>query len=373
MNNTNGNIWRRLIDRQIVLLVLLILSFLIMTLWLGSTLFPFFAAMVLAYLMDGMVVFLERRRIPRLVAVLIVFGLFLAGFFALFLWLIPMVVNQITNLVVEVPRIANNAQTFMLEIQEKYITGLNSNYLEQLIPRVAREMEIKLGQVATHLLGYIPGIISLFIYLILVPFLVLFFLKDKARILAWLSNFIPRDRSSLLVQVLRDIDRQIGNYIQGKFWEILIMGVSSSLAFLMLDTRFAILLGLLTGLSTLVPYLGVAVVTLPVAFLAFAQWGFFTWPSMKPIIAYAVLQLIDGTILAPVILGVSVRLHPTAIVLAILICGYIWGYWGLVFAVPIFAGLKSLLDYAFPYLKGDGPYAPPEEDTQDSAQKTGQL
>ncbi len=363
MNTVNANIWRRLIDRQVVLLTLLILSFLIMTLWLGSTLFPFFAAIVLAYLMDGMVVFMERRRVPRLVGVIVVFGLFLAGFFALFFWLIPLIVNQITNLVGELPRIAAATQSFLVEMQEKYISGLHSSYLEQLVPRMAREMEIMLGQVATHVLGYIPGLLSFLVYVILVPFLVLFFLKDKALILAWMANFIPRDRA-LLMQVLRDIDRQIGNYIQGKFWEILIMGVSSSLAFLMLDTRFAILLGLLTGLSTLVPYLGVAVVTLPVAFLAFAQWGFFTWASMKPIIAYAVLQLIDGTILAPVILGVSVRLHPTAIVLAILICGYIWGYWGLVFAVPIFAGLKSLLDYVFPYVRGDGSTA--QHEVQDS-------
>ena len=131
------------------------------------------------------------------------------------------------------------------------------------------------------------------------------------------------------------------------------MGVSSTILFLWLDTRFAILLGILTGLSTLVPYLGVAVVTLPVVVLAFSQWGF-TWAASKPIIAYGVLQLIDGTVLAPVILGISVRLHPTAIVFAILVCGAIWGYWGLFFGVPIAAGVKSLLDFAFPFVMGNG-------------------
>ncbi len=351
MNRVTGNIWQRLIDRQIVVLGVIVTALVVLTAYLGHALFPFFAAVILAYLMDGLVRFLERRHVPRIIAVFVVFGIFMAGFVLLFVWLIPLAVNQFTSLVVELPKIMKNTQQYVLDLQQRYLVGVESQYLRDTLPRITREFEMWLGKFATQVLGYLPGLLGLFVYLILVPFLIVFFLKDKDAILDWLQRFIPRDRD-LIMKIFVDVDRQLGNYVRGKFWEVLIMWSSSTVAFLMLDTRFGVLLGILTGLSTLIPYLGVAVVTLPVMFLAFAQYGFFTLPSMKPIIAYGILQIIDGNILAPVILGISVRLHPTAIIFAVLACGAIWGFWGLFFAVPIAAVVKSLLDYAFPFVRG---------------------
>ena len=352
MTRIDSGVWARLLDRQVMLLWVAAAFLVIITMFFGQVLFPFFAAVVLAYLMDGMVRFIQRRHLPRIVAVFLVFGLFMLGVVFLFTWLIPLIVNQLTSLAAEVPRIMRDTQSYLTDVQAKYLTGIESKYIQELLPRITHEMEMKIGRLATQILGYLPSLLGIFFYLILVPFLILFFLKDKERILAWLRLFVPRERD-LLMKVLTDVDRQIGNYIRGKFWEVLIMGGSSTILFLWLNTRFAVLLGILTGLSTLVPYLGVAVVTLPVVALAISQWGF-TWAASKPIIAYGILQFIDGTILAPVILGISVRLHPTAIVFAILVCGAIWGYWGLFFGVPIAAGVKSLLDFAFPFVMGDG-------------------
>ncbi|HAT49303.1 MAG TPA: AI-2E family transporter, partial [Alphaproteobacteria bacterium] len=110
-----------------------------------------------------------------------------------------------------------------------------------------------------------------------------------------------------------------------------------------IDFKYAFLVGLLTGLSVLIPILGLAVVALPVVVLGIFQWGL-TWDAINPLIIYAVLQVIDGNILAPMILGETVKVHPTTIMLAVLFFGSIWGLSGVFFAVPLWVLLRSVLD-----------------------------
>jgi putative permease len=355
--------WERLIDRQVVLVGAIVLLLLAITFFLGDALFPFFAAAVIAYLLDGMVRIMEQKRIPRTIAVLVVFGLFMTGLFALFLWLIPFLAKQLTAFAAEVPRIMQAMQKALIALQEKYLSSIQIQFLNDLIPPITRQAEAAVGQLASKSIHYLPGLIGLTIYLILVPFLVIFFLLDKHIILPWLIKFLPQ-RHELLFHVLRDVDQQIGHYLRGRFLEVIVITMATSFTFILLDVRFAVLLGILAGLSTLVPYLGQAVVTVLVVALVLVQWGF-TWAAMKPIIAYMIVEILDGNVLAPLILGISVNVHPTAIIFAILVCGSIWGYWGVFFGVPIAIVVKSLLDLAFPYIRGQSPLPPAGEAIQE--------
>ena len=340
--------WSWLFDKQIILLTCVLAVLLVVIVFFGHALAPFFAALVLSYLMDGLVRLLERKHIPRSVAAMLVFSLFFVLFLSMFIWLMPILTKQLTQLLAEVPRIVAQLQEVLNAFQARYLTGNESQYLQKLIPKLAERLEEFVGNFAGLTLMRIPSILGLTIYLILVPFLVLFFLKDKKLILDWLLQFIPHS-NELLFQVLTDVDRQIGNLLRGKSLEIIIMTVSTSAVFWLLDFKFAILLGILTGLSTIVPYIGVAVVTIPVLILGYAQWGW-TIEMIKVGAAYGILQLIDGNILAPLILGSSVKVHPTAIIFAIMMCGAVWGFWGVVFAIPIVSLFKSLLDLALPYV-----------------------
>jgi putative permease len=130
------------------------------------------------------------------------------------------------------------------------------------------------------------------------------------------------------------VNQQIGNYIRGKIWEIIIVWVVTYVTFLALKIQFAMLLALLVGLSVLIPYIGAAVMYLPVALVAYFQWGLsaeFVWA----LIAYSIIQLLDGNLLAPLLLSGVVNLHPVAIISAVLVFGGLWGFWGLIFAVPL--------------------------------------
>ncbi|MFB6260639.1 MAG: AI-2E family transporter, partial [Thiohalorhabdaceae bacterium] len=131
------------------------------------------------------------------------------------------------------------------------------------------------------------------------------------------------------------------------------VGVVTYATFRFLGFDYSALLGVVTGLSVLVPYIGAAVVTIPVAMLGLVQWGP-SWELTQLIIAYGIIQALDGNVLVPVIFSEAVKLHPVAIILAILIFGSIWGFWGVFFAIPLATVVKSILE-AVPRLREAGP------------------
>jgi putative permease len=173
------------------------------------------------------------------------------------------------------------------------------------------------------------------------PLLVFFFLKDKVRILDWFVRFIPKDRG-LLSQVWSEVDRQIGNYVRGKFIEILIVWVATYMTFIIMDMRFAMLLGVLVGFSVLIPYIGAAAVTVPVAVLAYFQWG--VSPEFwSLLVAYGIIQAIDGNVIVPLLFSEVVDLHPVAIIVAVLVFGGVWGFLGVFFAIPLATLVQAVL------------------------------
>jgi len=191
-------------------------------------------------------------------------------------------------------------------------------------------------------LGSVVDVITIVVYLVLLPTLVFFFLKDKRRILEWLRGFLPRDYT-LTKQVWFEVDLQIGNYIRGKFWEILIVCSATLMTFEFLGLQFAVLLAVIVGLSVLIPFVGAAVVTIPVVLIAWSQWGAtseFWWV----VIAYFIIQILDGNVLVPLLFSEVVNLHPVAIIVAILVFGGIWGLWGVFFAIPLATLVQAVIN-----------------------------
>ena len=183
--------------------------------------------------------------------------------------------------------------------------------------------------------------VTALVYLVLAPVLVFFFLKDKDDLAAWLSAFLPKDRR-VLVEVWHDVDDQIGNYVRGKVYEIFLVGSVTYASFALLGLSYAPMLAVLVGLSVIVPYIGAAVITLPVAVAAYIQFGWgsdFIWIM----VAYGIIQALDGNLLVPLLFSDVVNLHPVAIIVAVLVFGGLWGFWGVFFAIPLATLVKSLL------------------------------
>jgi putative permease len=332
---------QRFADPQLIALAALLAGSIALVLLLGDVLAPFIAAVVVAYLLQGPVAALERRAVPHLAAVLIVFTVFLACLLVAVIALVPLLVQQAIELVTRLPAMLGEAQRMLLELPHRYPKFLTPEQVDQFIAALQAEV-FSWGQfLISQSFNSLVFVASTVVYLFLVPFLVFFLLKDGRRIVGWLAAFLPRDRE-LAVRVWQETDRQLSNFVRGKFWEMVVVAAASCVAFFSLNLDYALLLGVASGVSLLVPYIGVIAAAMPLAAVAYFQWGLDTGFYVA-VGAYIVIHVIDGNILAPILLSEVTDLHPVAIVVAVLVFGGIWGVWGLFFAVPLATVVQAVL------------------------------
>jgi len=336
-------------DPQAIILtsVLVIGATIILTM--GDMLLPVLASIVIAYLLEGVVRKMQQHGSKRLTAVILVFCIFLAFLIFLIFGIAPLVSSQLSDLFKELPRYLSAGQQLLLQLPQHY-SFVSEQQVTELIDLFNREITGMGSHIVSLSLSSIPGLITLAVYIFLVPMLVFLFMKDKERIWKWFGGMLPTDRI-LVSQVSDEMDLQLGKYIRGKFWEIMVVGVVTYIGFAILGMKYAILLSVLVGLSVLVPYIGAAVVTIPVVLIAFFQWGWtneFFWL----IGFFGVSQALDGTVLVPWLFSGLVNLHPIAIIVSVLVFGGLWGFWGVFFAIPL-ATLVSAVIHAWPRIDID--------------------
>ena len=328
-------------DPQVVFLAAALLVGFAVVLSMGYMLAPALASIVLAYLLEGLVSYLQRYGWPRLVAVLVVYIAFLVFVITLLFGVIPVVSRQVTDLVQQLPSMISSGLVFLGQLPERYPEVISPDQVQQVIGTIRAEIT-SFGQgVLSWSLASVVGFITILVYLILVPLLVFFFLKDKDLIIAWFMNYLPK-HTRIAGTVWHDVDRQISNYVRGKFWEILIVWVVTLIAFQALGLNYAMLLALLVGLSVIIPYIGASVVTIPVLLVGWFQWGWsseFAWMAS----VFFIIQALDGNVLVPLLFSEVVNLHPVAIIVAILVFGGLWGFWGVFFAIPLATLVQAIL------------------------------
>ena len=338
------NSWYRryFTDPQAALLVVLLGISIVVLLTMGKMLAPLLAALVISYLLEGSVIKLQRKLFSRFWAVNLVYLLFITFMFFILFGLLPLLSKQLSQFFQEVPDMISNGQALLLQLPREYPEFISPDYISQLIITIRQGFSDLGGNVLSFSVASIPAIITVIVYLVLVPLMIFFFLKDKHLIINWMGRFLPKERQ-LIKEIWSEMDAQIGNYVRGKFNEIIIVGSASYITFVLFDLNYAPLLGLIVGLSVLIPYIGAAVVTLPITLVAYFQWGVtpdFVWL----LITYGVIQFLDGNVLVPILFSEAVNLHPVAIIVAILVFGGLWGFLGVFFAIPLATLVKALIN-----------------------------
>ncbi|MBT8048662.1 MAG: AI-2E family transporter [Xanthomonadales bacterium] len=329
-------------DPQVVILGLFLVIGFAVIIGLGKWLAPMFASIVIAYLLEAIVGWLQKVGLPRLLAVILVFLLFLTILLFLTFGLIPIVIRQLTALVQQFPTYIAQGQELLKQLPEAYPQIISEEQIQGIISQVGQEMAIWGQQALSWSLSSVASVIVIIVYLILVPVLVFFLLKDKDMMIGWITHRLPRERS-LVDRVWTESEAQIANYVRGKVTEIFIVGSVTYITFIVLGLQYSALLATLVGFSVLVPYIGAAVATIPIALIAFFQFGW-GWDFGQVIIAYAIIQALDGNLLVPLLFSEVVNLHPVAIILAILVFGGLWGFWGIFFAIPLATLVKAVLN-----------------------------
>jgi putative permease len=327
-------------EEAVILLVMLTVAFAVM-LFFGDILAPVLVAIVLAYLMQGVANVLRQRGLPRELSVAFSTLLFLGGFFAVLLGLAPLVWRQLVALVREAPAIIEAWRKVLVMLPEEYPVFFTQQQVNELTAAIQAEMA-SVGQIlVTKGLSSIPSVLAAIVYLILIPLMVFFFLKDREQLTGWFASFFPAKRP-LLERIWSELNLQFANYARGKGIEVLIVGGASYLVFAVFSLNYAALLGLLVGFSVIVPYIGAALVTIPVVVVAYFQFG--VTPDFYWVVgAYLLIQVLDGNVLVPLLFSEAVNLHPVAIVIAVLFFGGLWGLWGVFFAIPLATLVNAIL------------------------------
>ena len=306
--------------------------------FIGGIIAPVLVSILIAYILNGLMSFLEEKGNSRLLALtvtLIVFSLF---YLSIFIFL-PFLSRQILLLVSDIPQIYDSVNIFISNQLANYT--IQSNQLEEIVINAFSYIPSLFQNALLQLNSGFAAVMNALLYLIIVPFLVFFLLKDRDVFLSYVKVLLPKKRD-LLSKIWKDVNIQLYGYLRGKGLEMIIVSLVTGFVFSLQDVYYSIILAILVGLSVLIPYVGAILVTIPVVLIGLFQWGldsnFYIF-----LISYLVIQALDGNVLMPLLLGREVKLHPVLIITAVLIFGGIWGFWGLLLAIPIATFLRAIL------------------------------
>lgn len=328
-------------DPQIVALAGILLIGFGIIYFFSNLIMPLLIAIVLAYLLEVPIRLLERF-MPRTLSVVIVLGSALSLVSFLLVVMLPSLWNQAVNFIRDLPNMLNLLSEWVQTLPEHYPELIDYSMLDSVVSSVRAKILGYGESLLSISVNSLINLVGLGIYAFLVPLMVFFLLKDKSLFLNSLANLLPRNRR-LATRVWVEMQDQIANYIRGKCLEIAIVGVITYIILIFFDLRYPLLLSVIVGLSVLVPYIGAVLATIPIALIALMQFG------LSPefyylILAFVISQLLDGNLVVPFLFSEAVNLHPLTIIIAVLIFGGLWGFWGVFFAIPLATLVKAVFN-----------------------------
>ena len=327
---------------EALLLLGLVTVSLILLLTIGNYLAPVIAGLIVAFALHNVVDQMIKWHVPKLAAILIVLVVFVGAVIALFVVILPIVWSQLQNLIAQLPQLIIALQQLLADFATEYPQVVPAASVQAINVSAQEQVASLGGQLIQQLVQQLPNIVGLLIFALLVPISLFFFLKDQQLILDYIRGLLPSDRP-VLNQVGRETVAQMGNYIRGKLLEILIVGTVCYIVFMLFGLQFAALLALLVGLSVIIPFVGAAVVTVPVVLVALVQFGW-SLDFLLVVTGYAVIQALDANVLVPWLFTKANDLHPIVIIIAVLAFGGIWGIWGVFFAIPLATFIRAIMN-----------------------------
>lgn len=322
----------------------------------GALLAPFFLALAIAYFLAPLVAAVERRRVPRWLAIVLVLLPFLATLALLLVLLVPAVENQLTQLAGQLPSLIRRIADWLLALRTRFLatsSGILSPEQAQrlrdlqpadLVGMVNASWEEIGRRIWAALLGVGKGVsvaLTILGYVIIAPVVTFYLLKSWPRFTAMLGGLVPPAGRAGLFGFLAEYDRLLGRYVRGQLTEATLVAVLTGGALALLGFPGALLVGVIAGIGNLIPYVGLPLSIIPGVLFALVSGA--VWPSLlKLVIVFGVVQFVDGSITGPRIVGGSVGLDPVWVMIALVLFGSLLGFVGLLVAVPLAVLVKLL-------------------------------
>ncbi|WP_299561212.1 AI-2E family transporter [uncultured Sulfitobacter sp.] len=317
----------------------------IVVLWfMGDVLLPFVLGSAVAYFLDPIADRLERLGLSRALATAVITVVMLMIFVLVALLVIPTLVEQTARLVEIAPELARNLSDFLTQRFPSILE--EGSTLRSSIQSLGSMVQERGGQLLETALSSAAGLINIIMLFVIVPVVAVYMLLDWDRMIANLDALLPRDHAPMIRRLAGDIDRTLASFIRGMGTVCLILGTYYALALMLVGLQFGLVVGFIAGLVTFIPYLGALIGgALAIGLALFQFWG--DWLSIGLVGGIFVIgQVVEGNLLTPKLVGNSVGLHPVWLILALSVFGTLFGFVGMLVAVPMAAAFGVIARFA---------------------------
>lgn len=339
--------------------------------WLGDVILPFVLGAAVAYFLDPIADRLESLGASRALATAVITLAAILLFVVLALLVIPTLVNQAVALVDTAPRLFQDLQSFL---NDRFPTMLEEgSTLRNSLTAIGQAIQSKGGQVLETALTSVGSLLNIIMLFVIVPVVAFYLLYDWDRMVAEIDSLLPRDHAPTVRKLASDIDRTLASFIRGMGTVCLILGSYYAIALMLVGLQFGLVVGAFAGLITFIPYVGALVGgALAIGLALFQFWG--DWVSIGLVVGIFVIgQVIEGNVLTPNLVGSSVGLHPVWLIFALSVFGSLFGFVGMLVAVPVAAAIGVLMRFAIAQYRDSRLYLGldttpgfvPDQDTQD--------
>ncbi|WP_163970087.1 AI-2E family transporter [Oceanobacillus halotolerans] len=305
-----------------------------------SLMAPFLISCLIAYFLYPIVTKIQRLNIPRSLAILFIYVLFFGGISYLIYRVYPTIVHQLHDLNEQLPELLEMYKGFVYQLYE--YTAFLPETVHDKMDQLIYDIEASVDEIIGNIVGGVTKVFDMIVLLTVIPVLVFYFLKDYQKIKQYIKTWIPSKYQSQTSSLVHKIDESLGGYIRGLLLVSFFVGVISFIAFYFLQIPYALVLGVVMGLTNIIPYFGPIIGAIPVVAITMTVS---TKLVIIAIIVIFVIQLVEGNFLSPYIVGKSVETHPIAIIFALLLGGQIGGVIGMIVAVPLLTIMKVIVSH----------------------------
>jgi predicted PurR-regulated permease PerM len=332
---------------------------------LREILLPFVAGLLLAYLLDPLASRLERLGMNRLLATLAIVALFIVAVTVLIMVSVPLLARELAHFIENSPRYLRQLQALADDPQRPWLRTIVADGMNHAERSISELAALAVGWLASFLQSAWSGgraLLTVFSLLVVTPVIACYLIYDWPRLLAVIDHWVPPVHRETVRALAREINDTIGGFVRGQSVLCLILGVAYALALTLIGLKHGMLIGLSAGLISFVPYLGLILGLLVSTCVAIAQF----WPNWTLIAAVPAIFLIGQGVadylLSPNLVGRRVNLNPVWLMFSLFAFGYLFGFIGLLIAVPLAAAIGVLLRFALAHYYASPLYAaaPPE-------------
>lgn len=313
---------------------------------LAAVLTPLIISFILFYLLSPIVNFIEKKGVPRLIAIIGLYILFLGLIVLLLVWLVPILQEQLEDLINTLPSLFDQAQDFATNLANNFLTTDSQRDGFQQVLDYFSNIETNfinyLSDGFSGIGSVISSVTNVVLILFMVPIILFFLLKDGSMFLKGFMSKIPPKNRKDAASILAAVDSQVGDYVKGQILIAIINGVMMFIGFSIIGLNYSGVLAVTGGILSFIPYLGPTLTFLPAIFIALGSSFFMV---VKLIIVWVVVQFVEGNLVEPNVMGRRLNVHPVSIIFILLIMGELLGLIGMLIGVPLYAILRVFFNF----------------------------